>query len=274
MVARTANPLPLSPRQRRLRYLGRGLLPAALLALVILGLAGADRLGWFGRRAGGDWQRYHQKSFRVVRVVDGDTFDIDEPDGKYSHTRIRMLGLDTPETVKPNTPVQHYGPEASDHLKELLKGRSVTVELDDAATRDKYQRLLAYALLAGTNVNLAMVEEGYGYADPRFPHRLKGQFAKAQTGAIKARRGLWQGVTQNDLPDYYRNGEHTLPRGAVRVVSTQAAISLKRQAANNANIANNPIAGWEIGLWPIPATLRPQFYTDATALLPIQLAAK
>lgn len=268
-MARRVNLMPLSPRQRRFRYLGRGALPVVLLAALLLGLTRADRLGWFGRRAGSDWQRYHQKTFRVVRVVDGDTFDIDEPDGKYSHTRIRMLGLDTPETVKPNTPPQHYGPEASEHLKELLKGRTVTVELDDPATRDKYHRLLAYVMLDGQNVNLDMVGDGYGYADPRFPHRLKGEFAKAQAAAIKARKGLWQDLTQSDLPDYYRSGEHKLPRGAVQA-ATRAAVLLKRQAANDANIANNGITEWESGLWPIPYTLGRQFYTGAAAALPIQ----
>lgn len=221
MARRRPQPQSLSDGQRRLRYLGR---KAALVGLVLL-VAGAmilaDWWGLFGRPGGGDdWQRFQGKQFRVVKVVDGDTVDIDIPDGRYSHTRIRLLGLDTPESVKPNTPVQYFGPEASARMKQLALGKTVTIQLDSTRTRDNYHRLLAYIVLDGRNLNLQMVEEGFGYADPRFKHPMMKDFSRAQAAAIKARKGMWQGLTEDDLPDYYRDGRHRLPKGAVRPAGT------------------------------------------------------
>ena len=93
----------------------------------------------------------------VVRVVDGDTIDL-----RFGGTteRVRLIGIDTPETVKPNTPVQCYGPEASAHTKALLpKGTAVTVERD-LEPRDTYGRLLLYVHRAADQlfVNLDLVK--------------------------------------------------------------------------------------------------------------------
>jgi len=77
----------------------------------------------------------------VARVVDGDTIDVTV---NGTEERVRLIGIDTPETVKPNTPVQCYGPEASEHTKELLPpGTPVYLERDLVA-RDDYGRLLSY----------------------------------------------------------------------------------------------------------------------------------
>ena len=62
----------------------------------------------------GDIEKYNAKTFAVIHVVDGDTLDINISDGRYNHTRIRLWGIDTPETKKPNSPVMYFGPEASD----------------------------------------------------------------------------------------------------------------------------------------------------------------
>jgi Micrococcal nuclease (thermonuclease) homologs len=80
----------------------------------------------------------------VDRVVDGDTVVV-ILDGKQE--RVRMIGVDTPETVKPNTPPQPYGKEASDHTKRELTGKTVWLEFDASPT-DRYQRWLAYIWLA------------------------------------------------------------------------------------------------------------------------------
>ena len=178
-------------------------------------LAAADRAGLFGRAPLPDAGRYHRRSFRVVRVVDGDTLDVDAPDGRYRSTRVRLLGVDTPETVKPNTPVQHFGPEAKAFLAAAVSGRTVTLVLDPLRTRDIYGRLLAYVVLAdGTNLNEKIVAEGYGYADPRFRHPLQREFKRAQKRAMLARRGLWKTVTDEDLPRYYRGRLKLPPAGA------------------------------------------------------------
>ena len=78
---------------------------------------------------------------RVTHVVDGDTIDVELPDG--SDETVRYIGIDTPETVKPGTPVECGGPRAHEANERLVAGRTVTLRFD-AERRDVYDRLLAY----------------------------------------------------------------------------------------------------------------------------------
>jgi micrococcal nuclease len=154
--------------------------------------------------AGDDRVKYHNKRAEVVNVVDGDTLDIDIPDGKWDHTRIRLLGVDTPETVHPKKGVMYYGPEASERASELAEGREVRVVIDHISkSRDHYGRLVAYVVLPGGEMlNEKLVREGYGYADPRFPHSRREEFAEFQRDAREAERGLWEGISEKELPDW------------------------------------------------------------------------
>ena len=173
-------------------------------ALVLLAVV--DRLGVFGRRDEPDQAKYHEKSFRVVRVVDGDTLDVGCPDGDRKSTRIRLWGVDTPETVKPDTPPQHFGPEATAFVKSLADGKTVRLELEPHDTRDKYGRVLAYVILPdGRMLNRVLVAEGYAYADPRYEHRCRRAFRQLQDRARRRRAGLWREVRRDDLPYYYRD---------------------------------------------------------------------
>ena len=76
-----------------------------------------------------DSQKYHAKTFTVIKVVDGDTIDIDIPDGEYNHTRIRLWGIDTPETKSTKYGVMYFGPEAAEFTKKLVLGKQVAVYL-------------------------------------------------------------------------------------------------------------------------------------------------
>jgi len=192
--------------QRRLRYASRKAVVAAIAAVVLIGLVACDRMGLFGRQQESDPVKYDGKSFKVARVVDGDTLDVDIPDGRHQHTRIRLWGVDTPETVKPGlVKPDHFGPEASEFAKKAASGQTVKLELEPGReTRDKYGRLLAYVILPdGRMLNKVLIDEGYGYADPGFEHHLKGEFARAERDARKNRRGLWKDVRNEDLPDYH-----------------------------------------------------------------------
>jgi micrococcal nuclease len=127
----------------------------------------------------------------VVHHIDGDTFDV-RIDGRTE--RVRLIGVDTPETVAPNRPVQCYGPEASAFVASVLpEGTEVRLERD-AVARDRYGRLLAYVYRADDDllVNLALVEHGYAeaksYGDNEALHRT---FAAAGAEARAAGRGLW-----------------------------------------------------------------------------------
>lgn len=201
-------PLPrkFSPIGRRLRTLGRRAAWTLLGALLVSVLVVADRTGLFGKAPPADLAKYHLKGFRVVRVIDGDTLDIDCPDGISPRTRVRLWGVDTPETVKPESPVEHFGPEAGEFTRQAADSKTVTLELERRQTRDKHGRVLAYVFLQdGRMLNRQLVGEGYGYADPRYPHRHSDEFARLQRRAMRQRLGLWANVRNEDLPYYYRD---------------------------------------------------------------------
>ena len=102
-----------------------------------------------------------QGPYKVSHVTDGDTIDV--LIGRTS-TVIRLLGIDTPETKKPNVAVQCYGPEASARTTKLLSGQSVWLETDPTQDKlDKYGRTLAYVLLDQTLVDDVLVREGYSH---------------------------------------------------------------------------------------------------------------
>ena len=125
----------------------------------------------------------------VVRVIDGDTIRV-LVRGKV-HT-VRLIGVDTPETVHPTKTVQHFGAEASAYTKAALEGKTVTLEADPTGdTRDRYGRWLRYVLLDGDNFNARLIREGYAHAIRRFRYSLKAQFIRLEDSARKAGRGLW-----------------------------------------------------------------------------------
>ena len=204
-------PRKITDRQRRARYAMRRFMWAAVGVVVLVGLVTADRYGVLGRAPQPDLETYHGKTFRVVKVIDGDTLDIDAPDRNGRATRIRLWGVDTPETVKPDSPVEHFGPEASRFTRELCMGKQVRIELEPGtSSRGKYGRLLAWVFLPdGRLLNRVIVEQGYGYADPRFfDHHLKRELLTLQSRARTARLGLWKDVKPSDLPGYHKQGRH------------------------------------------------------------------
>jgi len=169
----------------RWRRAGR---PAA--ALTVVGAAFAALLAGCGFGGGAADVAAERACYAVTRVVDGDTFKIDAGAGKDD--TVRLLGVDTPETVKPDAPVEPYGPEASDFAKRLLTGRTVCLETD-VRERDPYGRLLAYAYLEdGTFVNERLLAEGYATVLTIPPNvRFADRFVAAQREAREAGRGLW-----------------------------------------------------------------------------------
>ncbi len=154
--------------------------------------------------AASDLDKYHSKTFAVVNVIDGDTFDIDIPNGRYEHTRIRLLGIDTPETNREQTGVMYFGPQAAEFTKKLALGKSVTIYLDAPnPTRGKYGRLLAYVKLPdGSFLNEVLLTEGYAYADSRFSHSFYNKYRQLQSLARSSKKGLWQNVTPDQLPQW------------------------------------------------------------------------
>jgi len=126
----------------------------------------------------------------VSRVVDGDTIKV----RVAGHSeRVRYIGVDTPETVKPGSPVECYGHAASDFNTELVAGEAVRLTYD-AEQRDRYGRLLAYVRRSrdGLFVNEELVRRGYATTMTIPPNvRYAGRFRALQRDARQAGRGLW-----------------------------------------------------------------------------------
>jgi micrococcal nuclease len=128
---------------------------------------------------------------RVVRVVDGDTVHV-RPGDRAEET-VRYIGVDTPESVKPDTPVQCYAKAASHRNAALVDGQAVTLVVG-AEPRDRYGRLLAYVFRAadGRFVNAELVREGFARTLTISPNdRYATRFEALQADAKAADRGLW-----------------------------------------------------------------------------------
>lgn len=128
--------------------------------------------------------------YDVISVIDGDTIKINY-EGR--ETSVRLIGVNTPETVDPRTTVECFGQEASDYLKNLLTNKKVKIETDDTQTdRDKYDRLLRYVYLDGEDVGLGIINNGYGYEYTyNVPYAKQTAYKQAQTDAENNNRGLW-----------------------------------------------------------------------------------
>ena len=137
-------------------------------------------------------------AFQVHRVIDGDTVVIDH-NGKP--TPVRLIGVDTPETVHPQKPVEVFGKEASAFTRNLLSGEFVYLRFDQEKT-DKYDRLLAYLYRVpdGLFVNLEIVRQGYGHAYTQYPFKHMELFRHYERQARGASKGLWNKQTSPKQP--------------------------------------------------------------------------
>ncbi|MEC0285543.1 thermonuclease family protein [Bacillus subtilis] len=125
----------------------------------------------------------------VSRVIDGDTFIADV---NGTEERIRLILVDTPETVHPTKTVQPYGKEASAFSKKTLENQSVYLEYDKEK-RDKYDRLLAYVFLKdGTSFNKILLEKGYARLAVFPPNiKYKDEYKQAEEAAKNEKIGIW-----------------------------------------------------------------------------------
>jgi micrococcal nuclease len=162
-----------------------------LLGIVLVLAVAGYTAGAGGGAAGGSKEPAGEASAgRVLRVVDGDTIQV-QVGGRPE--KVRYIGVDTPESVKPGTPVQCYAKRASAFNERLIDGRQVRLVLD-AEHRDRYGRLLAYVYRKsdGLFVNAALVRGGYAQVltiPPDVAHA--GEFRRLAARARRAGRGLW-----------------------------------------------------------------------------------
>lgn len=161
--------------------------PAWVYALLLILALAAARWG-NGRRTASPPPAASEGVVAVKRVVDGDTLLL------VSGERVRLQGVDTPETVKEHTPVEPWGPEASQFTKDFTRSGRVRLEFD-GERRDRYGRLLAFVWVDDRMLNeellragLARFEGRYDYSDAK-----KRRFRAAQDEARRAQRGIWSG---------------------------------------------------------------------------------
>ncbi|MBI3624362.1 thermonuclease family protein [Candidatus Saccharibacteria bacterium] len=170
------------PRRHRSKHV------LLVLGVAILGTVGYNA-GWFNTP-----KQFLQQTqpglYHVSIFYDGDTIAVNM---NGVNEKIRLIGVDTPETHDPRKALQCFGQAAAVFTKQLIGNSSVRLEADAlSSNRDRYNRLLRYVYLPdGRLVNLEIITQGYGFAYTGFPFTKSDQFVAAQTAARQASKGLW-----------------------------------------------------------------------------------
>jgi micrococcal nuclease len=179
------------------RLLPKKIVTSLIMVGLVLAFTAMQQQGWLGEAPQQAADKAVDKAvqsqpglYEVSRFIDGDTIAV-KMDGKDES--IRMIGIDTPETHKPNTPVQCYGPAASAYMKGLIGDQKVRLEADPKSqNRDRYDRLLRYVYLPdGRLVAKESIASGHGFAYTQFPFTKSDEFVAAQEEAKAAAKGLW-----------------------------------------------------------------------------------
>jgi len=133
----------------------------------------------------------------ISSVVDGDTVKLS--DGN----KVRILGIDTPETVDPRKTVQCFGKEASEKMRSLVDGETVTLVVDSSqGDKDRYGRLLRYIYLDNVDVGAKMIEEGYAYSYTKYPVAKTSYYSELESNARENKLGLWADDTCSGLTEF------------------------------------------------------------------------
>jgi len=175
--------------------------------------------------------------FLVTKIVDGDTIDVNI----YGKTeRVRLIGVDTPETVDPRRPVECFGKEAFLKTKEMLLDKKIYLKSDiTQSDRDKYGRLLRYIFLEdGTNYNLWLINNGYAYEYTHLlPYKYQSDFKSAQKEAQGNLIGLWSPqICGNNLSNI--QNRDCLIKGNINVATKEKIYHLPDQKYYNSTIIN------------------------------------
>lgn len=168
--------------------------------MVVLAIVAGIVVGHWLRNDSAPDDAHRVGTFTVARVVDGDTIVVKTAAGLE---KVRLIGINTPETVDRRKPVECFGKEASRRTHELLDGHDVRLEADrQAGDRDKYGRLLRYVYLSdGTDVNELLVREGFAHENGYgHAYAKRDRFRAAEAEARDARRGLWDPALCPDDP--------------------------------------------------------------------------
>jgi len=132
--------------------------------------------------------------YQVARVIDGDTLEL------TNRARVRLIGVDTPETVKPNHPVEPWGPEAAEFTRRFVSGSEVRLEFDHERA-DRHGRFLAYVWVGQRLLNEELIRAGLGRFEPhyRYSRVFKERLRRAEREAKAEKRGIWSGEQMGRL---------------------------------------------------------------------------
>lgn len=171
----------------------------------------------------------------ITRVVDGDTMKVILRDGNSSEETIRLLLIDTPETVHPDKEVQPFGPEASAYAKRLLEHQDVQLEID-VSERDKYGRLLVYLWIDDQMFNEMLLEEGLARVAYVIPPNIKyvDQFRDIQQKSQKSAKGIWS-IENYALEDGFQD-EVTPSSKNIEIISVTSPIEANHEATLMAKV--------------------------------------
>ncbi len=188
----------------------------------------------------------------LYRVVDGDTVNV--LNEQNEELKLRLLLIDTPETVHPNKPVEPFGPEASARLTELLNsGEQLYIEYDEGAKTDHYDRELVYLYVGDTNVHEVLLEEGLarvGYIYEQ--QKYLDEFRAAEQIAKDQQIGIWS------IPGYVNEGGEGFNSESEEEVVSEPAV--ETSPSNSDSTTNNAITA------PPADTGGGQFFNNCTEL--------
>lgn len=156
---------------------------------------------------------------KVHRVIDGDTIIVTLNGAKE---KVRLIGVDTPETVDPRRPVQYFGKEASAFTKKHIEGQTVRLDIP-GQDRDRYNRILAYVYRASDDffINYELIKQGYGFAYTKYPFKYMKEFRKAERRARENGLGLWaRAISARTKPENAGQVTKRGPPGDLKVFIT------------------------------------------------------
>ncbi|MBC8874079.1 MAG: thermonuclease family protein [Planctomycetes bacterium] len=174
----------------------------AIIAAFALVRLGYDR--WRGSPSLGGRPPLSEGLYEVVRVVDGDTLKVRAPDASERDlrsergVRLRLLGIDCPESVKPNHPVEPWGPEAAEFTTKFIADRPVRLQFDGRRV-DQYGRYLAYVFVDERMLNEELVREGLARVStyPGDSQTMARRLRAAEDEARQNLRGIWSGRSRD-----------------------------------------------------------------------------
>jgi len=132
-----------------------------------------------------------------VRVIDGDTVVVQSDLGEE---RVRLVGIDCPETGDPRPELRRVSRLATEHVRERVSGEAVELHINPVSTRDAHGRLLAYVHREGVDIGADLVERGLATALTRFPHPRMDAYVRLERKAKADRLGVWQAPPSETPP--------------------------------------------------------------------------